>query len=298
MLLGLERMHTFHMAHGAVQPHHILIRFEWDSVVATALCDFGHCRVCLEDFHDSSPLLGPVNYQAPEVLLGSLNWDVRMDLWSVGLIAAELGLGRPLWAETNSALVLRRIFNHLPTRPEDVPQLQTYPGWLPDLLASEPNGSWHGRVQKGLSIGGVGFVCALLALVPSNRLSATSALEHSYFSDEEARAAAVEADDATTICYKSVEDCAAAAVKHGFAVLQQVVPERSCRKLVEATIERVNTCLAGYGVAASIDCGIREFNVRLIRMLRKPDVGVVLIFYPWCSVALWRGRSIFSDHNY
>ena len=37
-------------------------------------------------------------YRAPELLMGSSSYDTTMDLWSVGVLLAELWLGQPLFA--------------------------------------------------------------------------------------------------------------------------------------------------------------------------------------------------------
>ena len=46
---------------------------------------------------DSTVPICTVTYRAPDILLGSELWSLDMDMWSVGCVAAELFLRKPLF---------------------------------------------------------------------------------------------------------------------------------------------------------------------------------------------------------
>ena len=65
------------------------------------ICDFGLARSIANDSPDKDVVLTEEVatrwYRAPEVLLGSQNYEKSADVWSVGCILGELLLGKPLF---------------------------------------------------------------------------------------------------------------------------------------------------------------------------------------------------------
>lgn len=56
-------------------------------------------------------------YRAPEILLGSRKYTKAVDIWSLGLILAEMLLGKPLFAgNIYNLLSLERLINFEPSR--------------------------------------------------------------------------------------------------------------------------------------------------------------------------------------
>jgi len=67
-------------------------------------------------------------YRPPDVLLGSRNYDDRIDVWSVGCIMAELLNKKPLFMGKNEEDQCNVIFSKLGSPvPEDWPDVETLP---------------------------------------------------------------------------------------------------------------------------------------------------------------------------
>jgi serine/threonine protein kinase len=71
-------------------------------------------------------------YRAPELLLGVKSYSVKVDIWSVGCIAAEMLLRSPLFEMTNSETeIINKIYEFTGTP-------DTY-GWEEELMAEGKN---------------------------------------------------------------------------------------------------------------------------------------------------------------
>jgi serine/threonine protein kinase len=52
-------------------------------------------------------------YRAPELILGSTNYNSAIDIWSIGCVLAEILNGKPLFYGTNNQDLLKSIIKHL-----------------------------------------------------------------------------------------------------------------------------------------------------------------------------------------
>lgn len=92
LLLGLEHCHEKGILHRDIKASNLLI----DKDGALKIADFG-----LANFFspaEKRPMTSRVVtlwYRAPELLLGSTDYGVGVDLWSAGCLLAEMHLGRP-----------------------------------------------------------------------------------------------------------------------------------------------------------------------------------------------------------
>uniref|UniRef100_A0A3Q7G4W4 Protein kinase domain-containing protein n=1 Tax=Solanum lycopersicum TaxID=4081 RepID=A0A3Q7G4W4_SOLLC len=93
LLCGLEHCHERGILHRDIKGSNLLI----DKNGILKIGDFG-----LANFYETKtkrPLTSRVVtlwYRAPELLLGSTNYSVGIDLWSVGCLLAEMFIGRPI----------------------------------------------------------------------------------------------------------------------------------------------------------------------------------------------------------
>lgn len=93
LLSGLQHCHSRHVLHRDIKGSNLLI----DNEGILKIADFG-----LASFFDpvnKHPMTSRVVtlwYRAPELLLGSTDYGVGIDLWSAGCILAELFSGRPI----------------------------------------------------------------------------------------------------------------------------------------------------------------------------------------------------------
>merc|ERR1711865_982237 len=101
-------------------------------------------------------------YRAPEILLGQRQYACPVDMWSIGVIFAEMVNRRPLWPGDSEIDELYKIFRTLGT-----PTEQTWPGVsrLPDY-------------KPTLDAEGFDLLQQMLHYEPIARITAKAALEH------------------------------------------------------------------------------------------------------------------------
>ncbi|XP_020271872.1 probable serine/threonine-protein kinase At1g54610 [Asparagus officinalis] len=58
-------------------------------------------------------------YRAPELLLGTTDYGIGIDLWSAGCLLAEMFIGRPIMPGRTEVEQLHRIFKQCGSSPED-----------------------------------------------------------------------------------------------------------------------------------------------------------------------------------
>jgi serine/threonine protein kinase len=74
------------------------------------LADFGLARASGIPVKNYTHEVVTLWYRPPDVLLGSKNYSTSIDIWSVGCIFAEISNLKPLFAGTNDADQLKKIF--------------------------------------------------------------------------------------------------------------------------------------------------------------------------------------------
>jgi len=121
---ALDALHTAGWTHGDVKPSNILVAASGHAT----LIDLGFARNALERCSlVDRPVLGTIQYMAPEQLSSSWMADIRSDIYSLGVTLFEMFVGRaPFDAEEISELAaqhrqdlpgdLRSLVPYLPTR--------------------------------------------------------------------------------------------------------------------------------------------------------------------------------------
>ena len=107
MLLGLDYCHKKHIVHRDLKPENVLLTDEGN----VKLCDFGSSK-CIEEKKGttSTPYTVSRYYRAPELILGKIDYNSKIDIFATGCILAELFMLTPLFPGKTEGLEL---FEHI-----------------------------------------------------------------------------------------------------------------------------------------------------------------------------------------
>jgi serine/threonine protein kinase len=102
MLEGMRYLHDNWVLHRDLKPANIL----YDHFGDIKICDFGLARHFGDPVPDMTPMVVTRSYRGPEICLGVRNYTPALDIWSVGVIAAELITGRVPFIDSKSDIDL------------------------------------------------------------------------------------------------------------------------------------------------------------------------------------------------
>eukprot|EP00892_Ulva_mutabilis_P005149 jgi/Ulvmu1/3005/UM015_0045.1 len=179
LLRGVAFMHRHGIMHRDLKPQNLLV----DSRAAVLkIADLGLGRLFSMPAKAYTHEVVTLWYRAPEILLGSRQYALPVDTWSVGCIFAEMAKGPPLFPSDCEFAQLLTIFQILGTPNEDtwpgVTQLKDwhlYPQWQAVDM--------HALMGDALDASGVDLLLQLLHYDPDRRISARRALQHPWFDD-------------------------------------------------------------------------------------------------------------------
>ncbi|XP_045809245.1 probable serine/threonine-protein kinase At1g54610 [Trifolium pratense] len=175
LLSGLQHCHDRGILHRDIKGSNLLI----DKNGMLQIADFG-----LANYYSTNqqqPLTNRVVtlwYRAPELLLGSTDYGVGIDLWSAGCLLAEMFRGMPIMPGRTEVEQLHRIFRLCGTPSQEYwKKLKLSTTFIP------PKSYRPSLVEtfKDLPTSSLGLLCTLLALDPSFRGSASKALKNQFF---------------------------------------------------------------------------------------------------------------------
>ncbi|KAA0161499.1 hypothetical protein FNF31_03782 [Cafeteria roenbergensis] len=208
LLRAVQHVHDRGYVHRDIKMSNLLYRNG-----RVKLGDFGLARPCPPGSGRYSSRVVTLWFRAPELLLGSTTYGSALDMWSVGCVAAELLLGRPLFpaaVEHDAVVLISRLLG--PPSPDRFPEVERLPS-PPQAAITEGaaairralvSACLHGRplpvpphprspaaahasppdafeaVFPRLCPEGLDFLRRLLAYSPARRLSAAEALAHPY----------------------------------------------------------------------------------------------------------------------
>lgn len=171
LLCALKYLHSAHVVHRDIKPANILINAE----CKVKLCDFGLARIV--NPRNSNVLTGYVAtrwYRAPELLLECYDYGPPVDVWAVGTITGEMIQGKAVFPGTSTLNQLERII-----------EVTGWPGFESGLIV--PPEVNRGIDVKALceilpraSVEALDFIRQLIQFSPKDRVSAATALTHSY----------------------------------------------------------------------------------------------------------------------
>ncbi|KAK6915889.1 Protein kinase domain [Dillenia turbinata] len=177
LLCGLEHCHSRGVLHRDIKGSNLLI----DNNGNLKIGDFG-----LATFYNPSqkqPLTSRVVtlwYRPPELLLGASDYGVSVDLWSAGCILAELFAGKPIMPGRTEVEQLHKIFKLCGSPSEEYWKKSK----LPHATIFKPQQPYKRVIAetfKDFPPSALSLLDVLLAVEPERRGTASSALQHEFF---------------------------------------------------------------------------------------------------------------------
>ncbi|TKY65136.1 serine/threonine-protein kinase [Spatholobus suberectus] len=178
LLSGIEHCHLRGIMHRDIKVSNILVNNEGILKIG----DFGLANTLSPN--SKQPLTSRVVtlwYRPPELLMGSTNYGVSVDLWSVGCVFAELLLEKPILKGRTEVEQLHKIFKLCGSPPDEFWKKSKLP--LATMFKPQTNyGSSLRERCRGFPVTTVNLLETLLSIDPSKRGTASSALMSEYFS--------------------------------------------------------------------------------------------------------------------
>jgi len=178
LLQGLEYCHKNRILHRDIKGSNLLINDKGQ----LKLADFGLARPFDEGNKPYTNRVITLWYRPPELLLGEVKYGPAIDMWSAGVLFAELLLRKPILTGRNEMQQISHIFQMFGTPTEEtwpgVTQLQHYK-IVVESLGNAPNkfDEHFGQLDPHAK----DLLRKMLAMNPSQRISAKAALDHDYF---------------------------------------------------------------------------------------------------------------------
>ncbi|KAF1315668.1 Cmgc/cdk/cdc2 protein kinase, partial [Globisporangium splendens] len=161
-----------------LKPQNLLVSLKGSLKIA----DFGLARAFSIPVKKYTHEVVTLWYRAPEILLGQEIYSPPVDIWSVGVIFAEMLTKKPLFPGDSEIDQLYRIFRTLGTPDESVwpgvTKLRDYASTFPKWRKKE-----FSTLFPQLDEAGLNLLESMLRYDPAARISAKEALRHPFFDD-------------------------------------------------------------------------------------------------------------------
>lgn len=213
ILKGCQYLHHNWVMHRDLKPANIMVTSQGQIMVG----DLGLARIFREPLvplWSGDKVVVTIWYRAPELLMGARHYTPAVDLWAIGCIFGELLGLRPMFKGEEAKIDNKKTVPFQKHQMQKIVEIMGVPNvnsWptlpqYPDsereqlrmLVASNPKlqrpvglDSWYNQTLKAQNFpandmpGPEAFnlLSALLQYDPTNRISATKALDHPYFVD-------------------------------------------------------------------------------------------------------------------
>lgn len=177
-LRGVHHCHRNFILHRDLKPNNLLIAPDGQLKIA----DFGLARSLGNANEDLSSNVVTRWYRSPELLFGAKHYTEAVDIWSVGIIFAELMLRTPYLPGKDDIDQMDVTFRALGTPTDQIwPNVSSLPLYnalkvYPPPSRQELRNRFIAATDKALD-----FLITMTQLDPSRRCNLTQALLHEYF---------------------------------------------------------------------------------------------------------------------
>ncbi|CEM00893.1 unnamed protein product [Vitrella brassicaformis CCMP3155] len=131
LVSALHYLHRNRIIHRDLKPQNILV----GANRVVKVCDFGFARALSDQTHCLHSIKGTPLYMAPE-LVQEKSYDVKADLWSLGVIVYELYVGKPPFYTQSLYSLIHMIVQNPVTYPQTMSP--TFRSFLDAILQKDP----------------------------------------------------------------------------------------------------------------------------------------------------------------
>lgn len=175
---ALAHIHGMGICHRDIKPQNLLIN---PTTFKLKLCDFGSAKLLISGELNVAYICSRY-YRAPELIFGSSDYSIAIDIWSYGCVISELFIGTPFFAGGTGVDQLVEIIKVLGTPSKD--ELKTmnpnYQEFKFPQIRAHP---WETVFSSNITSDAIKLISNLLVYSPSKRLKAIEACGHSFFDD-------------------------------------------------------------------------------------------------------------------
>jgi cyclin-dependent kinase 7 len=175
--------HANYVLHRDIKPNNLLIAADGE----VKLADFGLARPFSDPYRNMTSNVITRWYRPPELLFGAKHYGGAVDVWSVGLVFAELILRNPYLPGNTEVDQIALICERIGTpREENWPGVTKLPEYT--VPGGPPTQVWGRDAYMGrfgtVGYEGVDLLTKMLVLDPGKRITAHKALEHGWWRAE------------------------------------------------------------------------------------------------------------------
>ena len=191
VLQGIDSIHKKGFLHADVKPGNILVRRSgheprssgqspWTAVVGDLGSAVEARRAAREPIYKEPIKMQTLWWRAPEICFDDENFGVAADLWSCGLVLAELAVHKFHRGHKTKYLLMRALFQQLGTPDcQSILALKSYPTDTPPV----PRKPWPEAIFARTGSSGYELLDGFMQWDPSARMTAAAALLHPFFEE-------------------------------------------------------------------------------------------------------------------
>lgn len=173
--------HENFVLHRDIKPNNLLIAADGE----VKLADFGLARSFSDPYLNMTHQVITRWYRPPELLFGARHYSGAVDVWSMGVVFAELILRTPFLPGNTDVHQLDLICQAIGTPTEanwaGVSRLPDYVAFAPNAVRPVQGKEYYSSLFGSAGPLGVELLMAILSLDPRKRPSARAVLEHAWW---------------------------------------------------------------------------------------------------------------------